>query len=224
MANKDNPGKSWLDKLVFPLIVGAALAAITAFLAPDIPWWVQRQPDTINGNPKPIPDTDIIPENILHQIHPGVSLEYAKRLLGEPKFRTTTLTSNIWNFKNASIEIYSNDNHSIDAITLMKTSMDYADIFSIYPLSFYLGKLTHSDLENHNCSPPQQDDSSKHYEIYIICYFGNYGNYYHFRFGAYSGGKISRPNLSAIDSAPFNYVSVAYDENKTSSIFHGYLR
>ena len=57
MANQDDSGKSWLEKLVFPLILVVVAAAAAAFFATDAPWWVQR-----STNPAPTPEPNQTPE------------------------------------------------------------------------------------------------------------------------------------------------------------------
>lgn len=59
MANKDDSGKPWLEKLVFPLILGIALAGTS-------PWWVtaigNRLANNGPSNPDPGPTSAPTPE------------------------------------------------------------------------------------------------------------------------------------------------------------------
>jgi hypothetical protein len=188
----------------------------------------------INESPKTIAQTGIIPEDILTKIHPGISVAFAKELLGEANIRDQYDNSPItyvWNFSNASIQIMTEDDNSIDVVTLVNPSPTSTDKFDIYPLGYSLGSLTPSDLE---CgTPPEKDYSSKFYSLSITCYFGNPGNYFYFEFGAFEGGKVQYGGdmvayggeiADNFWTQPFNYVSIAYSEEETTSIYWSYLR
>ena len=209
----------------------------------------------INEKPKTIAETGIVPEDILTKIHPGVSLAFTKGLLGEAKIRENYGDPGlrdmeafsgkpidrekygnrpfvyVWNFNNASIQVLTKDNNSIDVITLIKQLPNSADTFTIYPLNYKLGNLRYADLKCNDS--PKKDYSSKFYSIYINCYFGNPGNYYNFEFGAYEGGSVKYEGKMveyggkiADDfwTTPFNYVSLASSGHETMRINWTYLR
>lgn len=103
---------------------------------------------TINDKPKTITESQIVPEDTLKKIYPGVSVNFATELLGEAKINylgkigsivTQSLRSAnfyTWHFDNVFIQITSEDNQSISTITLMKRAMERATRY-IYDLSFY---------------------------------------------------------------------------------------
>ncbi len=188
---------------------------------------------TINDKPKTIKETGIIPENILSQLNPGTSINFTKELLGEPKIQedledesqNKTETIYVWHFNNAFISIRSIDNQSIETITLIKSSMEQSDKFTIYPLNYELGNLQYSDIKD-LCESSQKNYSSKFYSLFTKCYFGNPGKYYSFEFGLFEGGNvIYNQAIDDINVGPFNYVSISSNESNFSNIFFwGYYR
>ncbi len=182
----------------------------------------ENQNITINNQSKGIYETRIVPKNILTKLYPGVSIKYAKLLLGEANI-VTEASVHIWHFDNASIHIASDDNQSIDAISLVKASMEQPDEFTVYPFNYLLGTLKRDDLKDYGCSPVKEDHSFKDYGVYTKCFFGNPGNYWKFEFGIYRGGRIAyaNPNHTIdISSEPFNIVCISRN-NSTIRIYQG---
>jgi hypothetical protein len=194
----------------------------------------------INEKPETIPETGIIPEDILTKLNPGVSLEYTRQLLGEPNVHENLLKEAngefvpseqemfVWRFKNAFIAILSEGGKSIDGITLLKKSMEQPDKFKIYPLDYELGALEYSNISN-ECEPPKINAGAKQYYVFTKCYFGFPGKYWNFEFGLFEGGGVfygepSKANINGnINTGPFNYVSIGHDEAKIFPIAWNYL-
>lgn len=176
---------------------------------------------TINNQSKTISETRIVPENILTRLHPGVSIKYANSLLGEPSIIDQGSVY-VWNFDNVSIGIASDDNQSIDAITLIKVSMEQPDKFIVYPLNYSLGILRYVDLRDYGCSPIEKDYGGKHSGQYTKCFFGNPGNYWNFEFGVFNGGRILYEYMDDVNSEPFNSVTIY--RNDGLRIYQGFLR
>lgn len=178
---------------------------------------------TVNDRYKSISETRIIPEDILAKLHPGVSFDYVKEVLGQPHIHRDDIS--VWNFNNASIQVNTDkDDNSVGAITLVTSSMD---TFLVYPLNYKIGELKYLDVKD-ICEPLRHDYGGKFSSWRANCYFGNPGNYYNFSFGFFEGGKISYrgQELVGIDlnEGVFNSVSIARSGEDTAAIYWEFLR
>lgn len=121
------------------------------------------------------------PSNILEHIKPGVPIERVREELGAPHRKADRQYCYL--FSDLCVQIDTEDDVCVDAITVALRRMDWRSKFIIYPLQIVLGKTTFLEILDAE-TKIEFDKSSKHYHFWVTCYFGFPGLYLNYAFGA----------------------------------------
>ncbi len=120
------------------------------------------------------------PKNLFEHVKPGISVPRMREVLGVPHREEQGQYRYV--FSEACVQLDSEDETTVDAISVGLSTISWRHRFRVWPMHFVLGKTTFRSVVEPE-DKVEFDFSSKHYHFYVVKHFGFSGLYWSFALG-----------------------------------------
>lgn len=155
--------------------------------------WLLRKLESIAGRYLPFKASfRRAPHNLLLHVKPGTAVKRIASVVPDAPY-TVRDRYCIYKFKNLYLQVHSEDDTTIDAVTAVVPDTSGWSKFKIPFLTsaydYRLGSLKMGDVISSD-TVIQRDIGSKHGRFWIERYFGRAGGYRYYSFGLYNGPAV----------------------------------